>query len=684
MKRHVIAFGVILTSLFLTFMLIRPIQAQGPNPLSIEKTVTLTNHPAQPGDPLTYTIVISNGGGVEVTNVRITDTLPAYVDGADLDVTTNISANTTLTFTINASVTLNAPFSTTIVNTAHYSYSGGSNQDTITFTTSQTPGLMIIKPTPLNPAYAGPYTSPQKIIISTTKPENGLPTSAFEVKIGAFPGTIITRYEGSETYVLEVDPPTQPADGLYGLIVSATTNTGVVSDTKLSAVYYAPVNQVDVMLLIDRSGSMRLDNNIEKAKDAAKQFVDLMQDNDKIGVASFNSTATLNYTLTTVISNTRTEAKDATDPLTATGTTSIGAGLELSQGELNTNGESLDPWAIVLLSDGMENTAPMVADVLPAIIQTKTVIHTIGLGSFADEPLLQNIALQTGGTYNFVPSGQGQDLSGVYNTIAGAVSGQQTLISLAGVVQAGATDTKSVVIDSTLEQATFSISWSDNANTLDLTLEDPQGNVIDPADPNVSFVSGPNYQYYQVTFPTLTPGTWLMKITNGAFVQAGLAADAIEASEEPYVAQVRGQSDLEANVYIDETTFLPGDPIKISITLSDEAPIKGAQVLAVVGPLIRVTPTALNDEPNPLLYLYDDGAHSDGFANDGVYANLLPGSETTTVGTYNFTVFANGLSNRGEIFARESRRNVFVGVTAPLTFQGDNPHFIYLSFIAKP
>ena len=692
MKTRFTILALLVTILFVSFFAVFPTQAQNPDPLSIKKSVTLPNNPAQPGDSITYTIVVSNSGVLSATNVQVTDTLPNFVSGANLSVTTTISANSLITYTIPASIATNAPFSTTITNTAAYSYSGRSKQASVGFTIQPTPSLKIVLPTTPNPAYAGPYNNPSKIVIRLTKPENGLASNKFVVQIGTLSATIITRYEGTDHYVLEVMPPAQAANGLYDLTVAATTITlGVITDTEGSAVNHADNNNVDVMLVIDRSGSMQIANNIASARNAAKQFVDLMNNDDKIGVVSFNQTATLNYSLTTVISgtttisDTKTQAKNSIDPLKARGSTSIGGGLLLAQNELISKGMTLDPWAIVLLTDGVENTAPFVSTVLPGIQSTKTAIHTIGLGPLVEEPFLQNIAAQTGGTYNFVASGAGSQLAGVYNTIAGAITGQQLLFSLAGVVQTGGTDNKQVVIDSSTDQVTFSISWSSSANSLDLTLEDPNGGLIDPAvaasNGDIEYIAGSSYKYYRIISPTLVAGTWTMKITNGVIVSANQAANLV-ASEVQYLAQVLGPSELDLRPYIDQARVQTGQPIRISITLSDAQPILGAQVLAVVGPLIRVSPNSAADEPNPILYLYDDGLHDDGLANDGVYANTLPGSQTGNSGTYHFTVFANGTSNSGASFAREGKQNVVVGNPAPIQLS-DNPQFIYLPNVMK-
>ena len=49
--------------------------------------------------------------------------------------------------------------------------------------------------------------------------------------------------------------------------------------------------------------------------------------------------------------------------------------------------------------------------------------------------------------------------------------------------------------------------------------------------------------------------------------------------------------------------------------------------------------------------MYDDGAHGDGFANDGIYGNLF--TRTGTKGTYIVDVHATGTSASYGVFSRE-------------------------------
>jgi hypothetical protein len=463
-------------------------------------------------------------------------------------------------------------------------------------------------------------------------------------------------------------------------------------------VLYADSNNVDVSLVIDRSGSMvftepgNTTSYMDAAKQAATQFVDLMFDNDQLAVVSFDDIIETPHPMALVDAASRTAAKQAIAALNARGLTSIGGGLQEGQNQLTSSGEATHPWAIILLTDGHENTSPMVATVLPAIAATKTVVHTVALGSSSDQDLLLDIAAQTGGTYNVAPTSS--QLQGIYNTIAAAVSGQQTLLALTGSVQAGATDQKSVVVDSTIGEATFSISWANSASTIDLTLEDPNGNAINPtvatSNPNITYVPGSTYAYYRIKSPTLVSGVWKLMITGGTIPSLVNGINASTAVEN-YSALVTGQvigAAVTLNLYLDKLAYDVNKPIKVSATLSDDQPITSAEIIAIVGNIITAgSPTeAQVAANNPILILYDDGLHGDGQANDGVYANILEGSNTANAGVYDFQVFTTGTNNDGEAFSRLVRYSVNVGLDEN-SFVSNLVEFgytIYLPAVQKP
>ncbi|MCD6529293.1 VWA domain-containing protein, partial [Candidatus Bathyarchaeota archaeon] len=116
--------------------------------------------------------------------------------------------------------------------------------------------------------------------------------------------------------------------------------------------------KLDVMLVIDRSGSMDQKepgdeyNKIYYAKEAAKTFVDqLNMSKDTAGLVSFSTEATLDVHLT----NSSSDVKAAIDDLYPNGWTNIGDAVNLTIQEFQLNGRSDSIWVMILLSDGKAN-----------------------------------------------------------------------------------------------------------------------------------------------------------------------------------------------------------------------------------------------------------------------------------------------------------------------------------------
>lgn len=105
--------------------------------LAITKTAHLNNNPVQPGESLTYTIVVANNGNSDATGVIISDTLPTYINGSDLNQTINITAGDSVTFTLSVTLSNSVPFGEIITNTAFFSYTFGSGQDSNVFSVKE-------------------------------------------------------------------------------------------------------------------------------------------------------------------------------------------------------------------------------------------------------------------------------------------------------------------------------------------------------------------------------------------------------------------------------------------------------------------------------------------------------------------------------------------------------------------
>lgn len=191
----------------------------------------------------------------------------------------------------------------------------------------------------------------------------------------------------------------------------------------------------DTMLLIDRSGSMGQANKLVEAKNAAKNFVDIISKDtrNRVGLVSFSTKATVNSSLTTNYAS----VKSQIDSLSASGYTCQQCGIDAVNQEIAAHKRAGIKQVVVMLTDGQANwveggTNSVSASVAepPALSAVRNgfsangeIFFTIGLGDpnatgdarFFDATFLQNIAALTGGVFYFPLPDQ---LNGVYQQIS--------------------------------------------------------------------------------------------------------------------------------------------------------------------------------------------------------------------------------------------------------------------------
>jgi len=176
---------------------------------------------------------------------------------------------------------------------------------------------------------------------------------------------------------------------------------------------------VDILLVIDRSGSMS-GNSIADAKQAAITFVGQMELSvDQVGVSSFSSTGS--GRLDHALSQNTSSVSAAINRLFASGMTNIQEGLELAEAEVGRSSrKALNAPVIVVLSDGIHNETSS-ASLFSAAdrIKNKGIrIISIGLGANADANQLRRIASSTN-DYYYAP--QSSQLVALYQSISGTV-----------------------------------------------------------------------------------------------------------------------------------------------------------------------------------------------------------------------------------------------------------------------
>lgn len=192
---------------------------------------------------------------------------------------------------------------------------------------------------------------------------------------------------------------------------------------------------VDVILVIDVSGSM-VGAPLADEKTAANSFIDQMSSTtDQVGVVSFDDVITLDQALTTNF----VAAKAAISALTAGATTNFGDAVQAAADELNgVRHRSSASRIMIFMSDGEPNEPGM--DPAGYAVTKATAakaggveIFTIGL-AVVDPTVLQQMASSTAGTNDhYFAAPTSDQLSAIYAQIAASfsnVAGQNAVMHI--------------------------------------------------------------------------------------------------------------------------------------------------------------------------------------------------------------------------------------------------------------
>ncbi len=249
------------------------------------------------------------------------------------------------------------------------------------------------------------------------------------VDVHAVPGRVFTAdRESSQILDWRYDatmepspPPTAPESVRCALGVDKTADPPVVLlgeevDITLTIGGTCPdiPPQADIVLVLDRSGSMQTNTKMEDAKQAALAFLDAVDfTQSRVAVVKFNQTANLEHPLT----DNKAQLQAVIRRLSAQGGTNITLPTEIATEELT--GPRRRPTAlgvIILLTDGNDNTGPLGPTIAGLEAKLDGIrFFAIGLGADVNGDLLRMMA-STPDDYYFAPDSS--DLTGIYADIA--------------------------------------------------------------------------------------------------------------------------------------------------------------------------------------------------------------------------------------------------------------------------
>ncbi|SAL53901.1 M14 family zinc carboxypeptidase [Caballeronia humi] len=441
-----------------------------------------------------------------------------------------------------------------------------------------------------------------------------------------------------------------------------------------------PKPNVASMLVLDRSGSMDDPSGIPGKKridvlhDAAPTFVELLGDTDGIGVVAFDQDAALRLAVTQAgpvgFGTGRVQAKSAisshlTNPL---GSTSIGDGVELAHDSL-VGAAGYAKKAVVVFTDGEENTAKFIADIASKIDDR---VFAIGLGTVGQlNPVaLSKLVNNTGGYLMLTgPLGASEQfrVAKYYLQILSGVVNSQIVVDPEGYVNGR--DVVRIPFDLTeADTSTDVVLLSPLRRLLNFRVETPMGDLIDPASVaslvDSSFVPGTGLDAYRLSLPAIWPthsahaGRWYARLELGGGAGPGI-------------------SDVQRDLDVDRSRVVShGVPFSVtvqarsSLTMTAEASARRPVPATVIDH--RVTLRQLDlplDRPASVIVEATDptGAMSLVQLADAGPGAFIAQTDASVAGVYVFRYVARGRSFAGVPFMREQVRTV--GVWAG----GDDP-----------
>ncbi len=303
---------------------------------------------------------------------------------------------------------------------------------------------------------------------------------------------------------------------------------------------------IDIVFVLDSSGSMSTNDRNRLRVSATQGFVDSMIDGDRAAVVDFA------YGARTLLglSEDHDAIKSALARVQASGGTNIGAGISRGLDILDAAADPSKPRFIVMLTDGVGSYSSTLTQ---RAADAGIVIHTVALGTSVDSRLLQAIADGTGG--QFLTSATAEDLAAVFAEIRNLTSGEECALGLTLDEQYTVDEGSSVALTAGFAEGvdpeTAIVSW-------DL---DGDGNGGDAFGPTVDFsarlLDGPASQDVTVTActasgycetatttvtvqniaPQITPFAPRFAVLNEGFSVVGTWDDPAGDADAPYSVQ---------------------------------------------------------------------------------------------------------------------------------------------------
>ncbi|MFB6457130.1 VWA domain-containing protein [Chitinophaga sp. Hz27] len=287
-----------------------------------------------------------------------------------------------------------------------------------------------------------------------------------------------------------------------------------------------PVTAKDIMIVFDRSGSMSMaagtgKTKIEEARDATSLFVQLINAGagHRIGLVSFSTTspvppASPDFGVTPVTAAAKQlligpapYSSGIVGGITPGGNTTIGGGLKSANLYFPPPGGNQR--TILLMTDGLQNTPPMINTIEPTLSDIDINVIGFGTESSLDGTLLSRLAERHNGIYT--RAGDPLALKKYFAMAFGNIFASGTL-SDPNYFLPAATPKSNPVTFSVCGEETVTVvaGWDNAASSLYIEVITPGGKSIIPGTSGVETASGNTWTFMRINLPYMgeRDGTW--------------------------------------------------------------------------------------------------------------------------------------------------------------------------------
>jgi hypothetical protein len=415
-----------------------------------------------------------------------------------------------------------------------------------------------------------------------------------------------------------------------------------------------------VVMVLDHSGSMIEDagdgsSKVSKLRTAVKTFIDVMLPGDGLGLVRFDDTAQIVMPVGDVAAIGGTAKTTVDGPqFDPAGDTSIGDGLQKGTSALGSaSGYAVK--AMLVCTDGMENTMPYIADVSGTITANT---FGIGFGTPANVDV-GKLEILTGSHQGYLlitgtlTTSQLFRLQKYFLQILAGVTNADIVVDPDGILYPGVT----YRIPFTVTEADYGVDvilLAGDPRTVDFRVETPGGLLIDPViagvEPNIEFVQTPQVNYYRMGLPALPAapdssdgGQWHAVLQLGKGVDNRGATMNFARSQNPYSLLVHTYSSLNFHAFLTHSGYAPGSRMMLAATLTEyTVPVEG-----------RATVWATMSRP--------DGTTKNLAMKEVESGRFTAETVETLTGLYSFRVRAMGTTMRERPFTREQTLTGVVG-----------------------